>query len=134
MEFAVVCPLLFALFFGIVEFGRAMMVLGVVTNAARAGVRAGAVSSGTYTSIDTAWRNAMTSATIADTNCSAVITYTSGGATVTATDNSSFSPTAGSTISVKISVPYSKVSWLPNGGFFLSGVTMSETAVMRREG
>src|SRR5688572_19458855 len=51
LEFAVVAPLLFLFFFGIVEFGRAMMVLSVVTNSARSGVRAGAVTAGDYETI-----------------------------------------------------------------------------------
>ena len=39
VEFAVVSPLLFTAVLGIIEFGRAMMVLELLNNAARAGVQ-----------------------------------------------------------------------------------------------
>lgn len=39
MEFAIVAPLFFALIFGMIVFGRAIMVKQVVTNASREGAR-----------------------------------------------------------------------------------------------
>ena len=44
VEMAMVLPLFFILIMGIVEFGRAMMCMQVLTNAAREGARACAVS------------------------------------------------------------------------------------------
>lgn len=131
MEFAVVAPILFLVFFAIVEFGRAMMVLGAVTNAARAGARAGAATSGGYTSIQTGAQNAIKQSAISATP---TIVIKVNGTEVTSSTDFTTNATTGSTITVKVSLPYSKVSWLPNGGFFLSNVTLSETASIRREG
>src|SRR5207249_341771 len=43
VEFAIVAGLLFTIFLGMIEVGRALMALAAVSNAARAGARAGAV-------------------------------------------------------------------------------------------
>src|SRR5207237_1025419 len=67
MEFAIVASLLFTLLLGMIEFGRAMMVLNVVSNAARAGARAGALSSGNYTSATSAAGAVLTAAGITAT-------------------------------------------------------------------
>src|SRR3954465_14085487 len=64
MEFAIVASLLFVLLLGMIEFGRAMMVLNVVSNAARAGARAGSLSSGSYSSAPAAAGAALTAAGI----------------------------------------------------------------------
>ncbi len=42
VEFAVIAPLLFFLIFGMIEFGRVIMVMQVMTNATREGARLGA--------------------------------------------------------------------------------------------
>jgi hypothetical protein len=53
VEMAMVLPLFFMIIFGIVEFGRAMMCMQVLTNAAREGARACAVSPLTTGDIET---------------------------------------------------------------------------------
>lgn len=45
VEFAIVAPLLFALIFGIVDFGRAFLLWNNMTNATRDAARQGAVNS-----------------------------------------------------------------------------------------
>ncbi|MFK7766945.1 MAG: TadE/TadG family type IV pilus assembly protein [Mariniblastus sp.] len=53
VELAVVLPIFFLIIFGIVEFGRVMMVMQVVTNAAREGARACAVGDMTVAEVQT---------------------------------------------------------------------------------
>src|SRR5262249_62283771 len=60
VEFPVVAPLLFALALGIIEFGRAMMVLELLNNAARAGCRAGVLSGSSNTDVNSAITTALT--------------------------------------------------------------------------
>src|SRR5438094_7091984 len=67
MEFAIVASLLFILLLGMIEFGRAMMVLNVVSNAARTGARAGSLSSGSYSSATAAAGAVLTAAGITAT-------------------------------------------------------------------
>src|SRR2546423_7184850 len=85
MEFAIVASLLFTLLLGMIEFGRAMMVLNVVSNAARAGARAGALSSGNYTSATSAAGAVLTAAGI-----SATPTYTVTVNNVAVTSDAAF--------------------------------------------
>jgi Flp pilus assembly protein TadG len=48
LEFAIVSTLLFTIFLAMIEVSRALMTLAAVSNAARAGARAGAVPTGSY--------------------------------------------------------------------------------------
>ena len=54
VEFALVLPLFLALVLGIVEFGRAMMVGQLVTNAAREGARLAVVNGSTNAAVEAA--------------------------------------------------------------------------------
>ena len=60
VEFAIVAPLLFALIFGIIDFGRVFFLYNNLTNAAREGARLGAVlrqsEAATFTQIVNATR------------------------------------------------------------------------------
>ena len=62
VEFAIVAPLLFALLFGIIDFGRVFFLYNNLTNAAREGARLGAVlmtascAAGTQTTVINAVR------------------------------------------------------------------------------
>jgi Flp pilus assembly protein TadG len=121
VEFAVVAPLFFLLVIGMIEFGRAIMVQQVLTNAAREGARVGVLDSTTPTH---------------DQVVSTVTSYLSSagvsGATVTMSPNEPTSAGYGALVTVTVQIAYSKVSWLP-APWFLSGKTLSATAVMRRE-
>jgi Flp pilus assembly protein TadG len=132
-EFAIVSSLLFVLFLGMIEIGRAMMALGAVANAARAGARAAALPGGNYSAASNAVTASLSAATI---STSPTLTVTVNGTTVT--DDSSYQSAVapGVPVSVQVSVPYSAVSWLPAGvSLFLSGnQQLTETVVMRKEG
>lgn len=119
MEFAVVSPVFFLLIFGMIEYGRLVMVQQVLTNASREGARVGVLDGSTQADVTTAVNNYLTSARITT-------------ATVTVTPNPPSSAGYGAPVTVAISVPFNQVSWLPSP-MFLGGKTMTATSVMRRE-
>ena len=105
--------------FGMIEFGRMIMVQQVVTNGSREGARL-----------------AVLDGTTANDVTNAVTTYLSGasisGATVTVNPSDPSSAGYGAPVTVTVSVPFNQVSWLPSP-MFLGGTTMSASTVMRRE-
>jgi Flp pilus assembly protein TadG len=131
VEFAIVAPLFFLMVFGMIEFGRAIMVQQVLTNATREGAR--------YAVVD-----GSTSALAAET----VTTYLrsagiASGETIVVGEASATNPPVitakepnligfNGLVGVKASVDYSDVTWLP-APWFLAGRTLSATTVMRRE-
>jgi Flp pilus assembly protein TadG len=118
LEFAFVAPVFFAFVFGMIEYGRAVMVQNVITNAAREGARVAILSGATTTSVK-----------------SAVNTYLSGAGISGATPDVSPDPTkatSGIGVTVSVSVPYTSVSWLPSP-FFLGSTTLSASCTMRSE-
>lgn len=122
IEFAAVAPVLFLLVFGMIEFGRLVMVQQVLTNASREGARLGILDGTTASEVE-----------------STVVNYLRGGGIPAATGNNVVidppDPTsagAGESISVTVTINYDQVSWLP-APMFLSGQQMSATTVMRRE-
>jgi Flp pilus assembly protein TadG len=133
IEFCIVASVLFLIFLGMIEVGRAMMALGAVANAARSAARTGATTAGTYSNSVSAAQTTLSQAGISATpNVTVVVNG------VTVTDDATFATnaTAGVSVSVTVSVPYSGVSWLPAGtGVFLSSQqSLSETSVLCREG
>ncbi len=123
VEFAVVIPAFLAIVFGIVEFGRAFNVLGILNTAARNGARQGCLNGSNNTKIS-----------------SAVTTTTSGaginGVTTTVLVNGvaadANTAKSGDTITVTVTVPTANVSWMPHP-WFLKTQTLQSTCVMRRE-
>jgi Flp pilus assembly protein TadG len=119
VEFAVVAPLFFLLVFGMIEFGRMVMVQQVITNASREGARRAVLDGTTTTDVNTAVDNYLSGAGVA-------------GATVTVTPDPPSLAGYGEPVTVSVNIPFDEVSWLPTP-MFLSGKEMSATTVMRRE-
>jgi hypothetical protein len=117
VEFAVVAPVLLLFVFGIIEFGRAIMVQQMLTNASREGARL-AVLDGTTT--------AEIEATV--TGYLATIQ----GEQIDVDPNPPSNAGFGDPVSVTVSVGFDQVSWLPTP-MFLNGRNLSATTVMRRE-
>lgn len=117
VEFAVVAPVFFMLVFGMIEFGRLVMVQQILTNAVREGTRRAILPGATTTNVT-----------------DAVNTYLAGssinGATSTVSPDPS-SATYGSSITVTVSVPFTAVSWVPP--FFLGSTTLKAQCSMRTE-
>jgi len=119
VEFAIVAPLFFLLVFGMVEFGRMVMVQQVITNASREGARIGVLDGTSTADVQAAVATYLQNAAV------------SGGSVTIAPDP----PTSagyGEPVTVTVSMPFDQVSWLPSP-IFLGGRTMSATTVMRRE-
>ncbi len=132
VEFAVACPLLFLIFLGMVEIGRAMMAAGAVANAARVGARSAAVTGGSYSAAVAAVSQVLSDGDLP--NAAPALTVNGVGVN----DDASFQAAAvpGAAVSVRVALPYSSVSWLPGGGaLFLSGdQSISAATIMNKEG
>ena len=119
VEFAIVASVLFLLIFGLIEFGRVVMVEQLMTNAAREGARRGILESATKDEVEQ---------TVADYLTNVSIT----GATVTVTPEDLSKAGFGDPVVVSVSVPFENVSWIPTPWLF-GGVTLSGKSSMRAE-
>ncbi len=133
VEFAIIVPVFLLLVFGIIEFGRGIMVTHLLTNAARVGARLGALEGTTTTQITTAVNNYLSTNGInGDT---AVVQVNDGSADASTAK-------AGDEITVLVTIPGSSVSWIPNvwspdpkagTAGYLTGYTLSGQFTYRRE-
>ena len=119
VEFAIVAPLLLLLIFGMIEFGRAVMVQQLLTNASREGARRGILEQTTAEEAETV---------VADYLAGSSVT----GATVTVSPVSLDQVGFGDPVTVTVSVPYDQVSWLP-APWFLKGTNLTAQSTMRAE-
>jgi Flp pilus assembly protein TadG len=119
VEFALVAPLFVLLVFGMIEYGRMVMVQQLLVNAAREGARVGVLDGSTGTSVTTAVNNYLSPAGITT-------------ATITVVPSTPSSAAATAPVTVTVSVPFNNVSWLPSP-MYLGGKTLTFSAVMRRE-
>ena len=119
VEFAMVAPIFLVLVFGILEFGRLVMVQQIVTNAAREGARAAVLDGATNQEVQDAVSEYLEASSVSSE-------------TVTVSPDPLNSAASGDPVSVTIDLPFSAVSWLP-APWFLDGKTLNSTVVMRRE-
>ncbi|NND97928.1 MAG: pilus assembly protein [Pirellulaceae bacterium] len=118
VEFAVVAPIFMMMVFGIVEFGRMMMVQQTLINASREGARMAVMESATADSVV---------ATVQDYLAGAAVDVSGGSVKVTPDPSAA---TNNEKVTVAISVPFSDVSWIPP--FFYDGPLKASTT-MRSE-
>lgn len=130
LEFAIVVPLLLLIFLGLMEFSRSMTVLGIASSASRQGARAGAVTPGSYTAVVSAVNDALQPSGLAGLQTTVVRV---NNIVVAGDADFRLRATPGATISVSVSIPYDRISWVP-GSRFMAGRTLAESAVMRKEG
>lgn len=119
VEFAVILPVFVLLIFGMIEYGRMVMVQQVITNASREGARKAVLDGATTAQVETVVEEYLASGSI-------------GGATVTVTPDPPSSAESGDPVTVAVSVPFNEVSWLPSP-MYLGGKTLTATTAMRRE-
>jgi Flp pilus assembly protein TadG len=119
VEFAIVAPVFFLLVFGMIEYGRMVMVQQVITNASREGARVAVLDGATASDVQTKVSSYLSSAKIS-------------GQTTTIDPSNPSSAGYGAPVTVTVSVGFNQVSWLP-APFFLGGKTLTATSVMRRE-
>jgi Flp pilus assembly protein TadG len=121
VEFAVVAPVFFLLVFGMIEYGRMVMVQQIIVNSAREGCRQAVLDGSSTSGVK-----------------STVITAMSSGNITIATSNVTVSPDPpsnaafGDPVTVTVTVPFNQVSWLPSP-MYLGGKSMTASTTMRRE-
>ena len=119
VEFALVAPLFILLVFGMIEYGRMVMVQQILTNASREGARRAVL-------------DGVSDASVAQS----VNTYLAGtsinGATVTVTTNPPVAPDYADSKTVQVQIPFGQVSWLPSP-MYLGSTTLRAQTTMRRE-
>lgn len=126
VEFAVIAPVLFALIFGLFEFGRLVMVQHSVANAAREGCRQLSLATTTSTEqIQSTVRGAL-SASINDTGNTSLVRVVASPGSLTGIQS-------GAIVEVTVEVNYSHVTWLPNNLLGLSGdpVVRAKSSMVR---
>ena len=119
VEFAVVAPVFFLLIFGMIEFGRMVMVQQVITNGSREGARIAVLDGSSTGEVTSAVDTYLENASVA-------------GANITVNPDPPNSAGYGEPVTVTVSIPFGQVSWLPSP-MFLGGSTLTATTVMRRE-
>jgi len=120
VEFAIVAPVFFLMIFGMIEFGRMIMVQQIITNASREGTRIAILEGTTDAEIVTAVERCLEGGGIS-------------GAEIDVSRNPPELAEYGEPVSVMVSIPFSKVSWLPSPMFGLGDRVMTASTVMRRE-
>ncbi len=117
--------------FGIIEFGRGMMVSNMVTNAAREGARMAVLDGSTNAEVTSAIQTFMISALgLSATNINVTIA-TSPGTGNPDPANVIANCQPGDLISVTVQVPFDKVALIP--GNYLAGKTLTGQSSMRHE-
>lgn len=122
VEMALVLPLFIALIFAQIESARLGMVSQLLTTAAREGCRVAVVNGNTNADVTNRVNTVLNSLAIT-------------GATMTQTPTDCTTVHAGdspNTITVTLSVPYSRVSWLPVP-YFLTSATITASATLSSE-
>jgi Flp pilus assembly protein TadG len=119
VEFALIAPVLFLMIFGMIEFGRAVMVQQILTNASREGARRAILEQTTLSEVETIVGDYLTDTSIP-------------GASVSVSVNPLSSMGFGDPVTVTCSIPYAQVTWLPTPKFF-AGKTLTGRSVMRAD-
>jgi Flp pilus assembly protein TadG len=122
-EFAIVAPIFFLFVLAIIELGRGLMVVHLLTDSARVGCRVGVIEGRATSDVN--------AAVLADLNNKGIQGET---ATIQVNDNTADASMAspGDEITVLVAVPTSSVSWVP-GVNFLAGQTITGKYTLRRE-
>jgi Flp pilus assembly protein TadG len=125
VEFALVAPLFFMLVLGIIEFGRAFMVMDLLNEAARVGCRVAIIEGTSSAQIKQAATDFLTSAGI-NGEVAGVSVNDAPIDTVEANTMPAYTE-----MSVVVTVPVSSVTWVPDGVFPSGNLTGQYT--MQRE-
>ncbi len=119
VEFALVAPIFFMLVLGMIEVGRAVMVQQILTNASREGARRAVLDGATASDVQT-----FVNTYLANTSLPA--------ATITFPQGNPESATFGAPVEVRVSIPFSQVSWVP-APMYLGEQNLVASSIMRRE-
>lgn len=131
VEMALVLPIFFGVVLGIVEFGRAMMVSQMVTNAAREATRLAIIDGSTNNDVET-WVEDFLNDSINVAAADVSVTITVDPAPGNDDPNDVLADAqARDLVTVNVSVPFDKVSYVP--GSYLNGKNLSAQSSMRHE-
>jgi Flp pilus assembly protein TadG len=131
VEMAMVLPIFVTVTLGIVEFGRAMMVAQLVTNAAREGARLGALDGTTNAEVTQAVTEFLQASTsVAAGDVTVVITVTAAPGNPNP-NNQVANATVRDAVNVQVQIPFNKVSFLD--GDYLDNANLVGNATMRHE-
>jgi Flp pilus assembly protein TadG len=144
VEFALVASVLFIVVFGLIELGRALMVLHLLSDVARESARYAVVTEGTNKTTATIQAyalNKLTAYGISTSNNPQVSVNDSTGTDLSATTGPSQQTGSsnygkysnGSEVSVKVQVNFSDFTWMPFARFLASNVTLSGQYTLRRD-
>jgi Flp pilus assembly protein TadG len=114
VEFAIVAPVIFLLILCLIEFGRGLMVMHLLNNAARQGGRVATIEGKATSDVNTAVTNALQGQ---PTN-GITTTVTVAGAVADAN-----TAKAGDEIIVSVSLPVSTFTWLPFSQYLSGNLT-----------
>ena len=131
VEMALVMPIFCMFILAIVEFGRGFMVVQLLNDAAREGARSAILSGSTNAAITTDAKAFMVDTVkclAADVTVTITVTEAAGNP---ATSNTLAIARKRDLCKVKVSVPFSKVSFLP--GTYLKSSSLSGVSAMRHE-
>jgi Flp pilus assembly protein TadG len=122
VEFAFIAPVMFLMILGMIELARGLMLIHMMTNAARAGCRVGILEGKANSDVTAAVNSALQP-----------IGISTDSVTVDVNDNVSdvANCNPGDEVTVVVSVPISTVSWVPYARY-LSG-NISGQYTLRRE-
>lgn len=124
VEMAMVLPVFITVVLGLIEVGRGIMVAQLMSNAAREAARLAVVDGSTNSTVSDAAKNFLASAANVSTSDVTVNITTASGGSVSAAQPREL-------ITVNVTLPFEKVTWLPPK--YLAGQTLSATAAMRHE-
>jgi Flp pilus assembly protein TadG len=122
VEFAFVAPVMFIMILGMIELARGLMVIHMMTNAARAGCRVGILEGKSNSDVNAAVASVLTP-----------IGIRSDVVTVDVNDNASdvANGNPGDEVTVIVSVPVSSISWVPYARYLNGSISGQYT--LRRE-
>lgn len=124
---AFVLPVFITVTLGMIELGRGIMVAQLMTNAAREAARAAIIdgsSNSSVSSVATSFLQSAAKVNPGDVTVT-ITTSTSGGG------NNVSNAKPQDLITVNLSLPYSKVSWIPPK--YLKGMNLTAMSAMRHE-
>ncbi len=131
VEAALVLPIFFMVVLGIVEFGRAMMVSQLVTNASREGARLAIVDGSTNTSVeDFIYQFLLDSVNVAEGDVDVTITVDPATGNPDPADQL-VAAGVGDLVTIRVSVPFNKVNYIPAD--YLEGKNLVGLSAMRHE-
>ncbi len=131
VEMAIVLPIFFMVVMGIVEFGRAMMVGQLVTNAARHGARESCIDGATNATVTTAVKDFVaTTVGVAQSDVTVDIVVDPGAGNPDPNDVLAVAQ-AKDICKVTVKVPYNKVGYV--AGRYLAGTELKGQCIMRHE-